>query len=196
MPVYKIAMIGDGGVGKTALRERYLGKDFTPEYLLTIGADFSMCDDHVNGTPIRYQVWDLAGQKRFDCVREAYYRGCIGALLVYDISRSESFFNMPKWINELWSKNGFGRVPIIVVSNKIDLRKTRDEFQNLISPQQGKEFTFQLNKITEPDGFNCHFIETSAKTGVNVSQAFALLGMNIMRFLKTRRVRSPSILIH
>ena len=189
-------MIGDGGVGKTAIRERYLGKNFTPEYLLTIGADFSMCEDEINGIPIRYQVWDMAGQKRFDCVRDAYYKGCIGALLVYDISRSDSFFNMPKWISELWSKNGFGRVPIIVVANKIDLREINEDFQTLISSQQGKEFTYQLNKITEPNGFNCYFIETSAKTGENVSQAFSLLGINIMRFLKTRQVDIPSILIH
>ncbi|MFX0087552.1 MAG: hypothetical protein ACFFAU_18015, partial [Candidatus Hodarchaeota archaeon] len=59
MTVLKIVLIGDGGVGKTAIRERYLGKGFKAQYLLTIGADFAMRDDNVSNTPIRYQIWDL-----------------------------------------------------------------------------------------------------------------------------------------
>jgi len=180
LPVYKIALIGDGGVGKTAIRERFLGKEFNAEYLLTIGADFAMCDDNINGNPIRYQIWDLAGQKRFDGVREAYYRGCIGALLVYDITRPESFYNMPKWINELWTKNGKGRVPIIVVANKTDLHGLVD---STIPPQEGWNFAAQLSRLTEPEGFSCHFIQTSAKIGTNITNAFSLLGVNIAKFM-------------
>jgi small GTP-binding protein len=185
MKVYKIALIGDGGVGKTAIRERYLGKGFNAKYLLTIGADFAMRDDSINGFPIRYQIWDLAGQQRFDGVREAYYNGCVGALLVYDISRPDSFFNMPKWINELWTSNGRGRVPIVVVANKIDLREI---INDTISPKRGWAFTENLSSLTEPGGFMCHFIETSAKTGVNVTKAFLLLGQNIMKFIKTHQI--------
>ncbi len=190
MAVYKIALIGDGGVGKTSIRERYLGKEFNAQYLLTIGADFSMCDTEINGFPIRYQVWDLAGQKRFEVVREAYYKGCIGALLVYDVTRPESFYNMHLWINELWTKNGFGRVPIVVLANKIDLYELVD---TAISPQKGRTFTDKLSLLTESDGFMCHFIETSAKTGENITQAFSLLGENVMKFMKTRQF-TPYIL--
>lgn len=185
MTVYKIALIGDGGVGKTAIRERYLGRGFNAQYLLTIGADFAMCDDNINGHPIRYQVWDLAGQKRFDFVREAYYKGCIGALLVYDITRPDSFYNMPKWINELWTWNGFGRVPIVVVANKIDLLKLED---NPVLVKHGWTFTHKLSNLTEPDGFKCHFIQTSAKTGENINQAFSLLGQNILLFRNNHRI--------
>ena len=185
MTVYKIALIGEGGVGKTAIRERYIGNGFKAEYLLTVGADFAMHDDSINGFPVRYQIWDLAGQQRFDGVREAYYNGCVGALLVYDISRPDSFFNMPKWINELWTNNGRGRVPIVVVANKIDLR---DALDNNISPSQGWSFIKNLSNFTEPDGFMCHFIETSAKTGVNVPQAFSLLGTNILKFIENHRM--------
>ncbi len=184
MKVFKIALIGDGGVGKTAIRERYLGNGFKAQYLLTVGADFAMHDDNINGFPVRYQIWDLAGQQRFDGVREAYYNGCIGALLVYDITRPESFFNMPKWINELWTNNGRGRVPIVVVANKIDLY---DILDNTVSPSQGLSFTENLSNLTEPDGFLCHFIETSAKTGENIPQAFSLLGTNIPKFIENHR---------
>ncbi|MHA2244195.1 MAG: Rab family GTPase [Candidatus Hodarchaeales archaeon] len=180
MAVYKIALIGDGGVGKTAIRERYLGNGFSAKYLLTVGADFTMHDDSING--IRYQIWDLAGQQRFDGVREAYYNGCVGALLVYDITRPDTFYNMPKWINELWSNNGRGRVPIVVIANKIDLR---DVLDNTISPSKGLSFTENLSNLTEPNGVMCHFIETSAKTGENIPKAFTLLGSNILKFFET-----------
>ena len=189
--------MGDGGVGKTAIRERYLGKGFRAQYLLTIGADFAMRDDKINGDAIRYQIWDLAGQQRFDSVREVYFKGTVGALLVYDITRPDSYFNTPKWINELWTNNGRGRVPIVVVANKIDMRELTDE---TVSPEQGRIFTNRLSKLTQPEGFDCHYIETSAKTGVNIQSAFTLLGVNIMKFVSkqrktsrtTSRIRSPT----
>ncbi|MHA2243608.1 MAG: Rab family GTPase [Candidatus Hodarchaeales archaeon] len=187
MTVLKIVLIGDGGVGKTAIRERYLGRGFKAQYLLTIGADFAMRDDSINGEPIRYQIWDLAGQQRFDAVREVYYKGCVGALLVYDVTRPDSYFNTPKWINELWTNNGRGRVPIIVVANKIDMRELSDD---TISPEQGRVFTDRLTKLTIPEGFGCHYIETSAKTGVNVQAAFSQLGDSIMKFVNIQRKTS------
>ncbi len=180
-------LIGDGGVGKTALRERYLGKGFKAQYLLTIGADFAMRDDMIDGTSIRYQIWDLAGQQRFDAVREVYYKGCIGALLVYDVTRPDSYFNTPKWINELWTNNGRGRVPIVVVANKIDMRELSDD---TVSSEQGRIFTDRLTNLTKPEGFACNFIETSAKTGINVDKAFEKLGKNIMKFVEKQRKTS------
>jgi small GTP-binding protein len=180
-------LIGDGGVGKTALRERYLGKGFKAQYLLTIGADFAMRDDLIDGKSIRYQIWDLAGQQRFDAVREVYYKGCIGALLVYDVTRPDSYFNTPKWINELWTNNGRGRVPIIVVANKIDMRELSDD---TVSSEQGRVFTDRLTNLTKPEGFACNFIETSAKTGINVDRAFEMLGINIMKFVEKQRKTS------
>lgn len=187
MTVLKIVICGDGGVGKTAIRERYLGKGFKSQYLLTIGADFAMRDDKIGTTPIRYQIWDLAGQQRFDAVREVYYKGCVGALLVYDVTRPDSYFNTPKWINELWGHNGRGRVPIVVVANKIDMRELSDD---TVSPEQGRVFTNRLTDLTKSEGFDCSYIETSAKTGVNIQSAFALLGTNVMKFVENQRKTS------
>jgi small GTP-binding protein len=186
--VYKIVLIGDGGVGKTSIRERYLGGGFKTEYLLTVGADFAMFDDNIRGKPIRYQIWDLAGQNRFDSVREVYYQGCIGGILVFDVSRPDSFFNLPKWINELWTNNGRGRVPLIVVGNKIDMRNIAD---STVSPQEGWSFSQNLSKLTQSKGFTCQYIETSAKTGDNIPQAFSLLGENVTSFIGMRKPSIP-----
>ena len=182
--VLKVVLIGDGGVGKTAIRERYLGKGFTSQYVLTIGADFATKDGIVNGTSVRYQIWDLAGQERFDGVREVYYRGAVGALLIYDVTRPDSYFSAPKWVNELWNNNGWNRVPIVVVANKIDLRQSCDE---TISSKHGRLLSEKLTKRTSQEGFACHYIETSAKTGEKIHDAFSLLGENIMKFAENRK---------
>lgn len=182
--VLKTVLIGDGGVGKTAIRERYLGKGFKAQYVLTIGADFATKDDVINSTPVRYQIWDLAGQKRFDGVRGVFYKGALGALLVYDVTRPDSYHNIPKWVKELWKNNGLGKVPIVVVGNKIDLRQSYDKAINI---EEGKSLTEKLTKMTSDIGFACHYIETSAKTGINISNAFSLLGQNIMQFAAQRK---------
>jgi small GTP-binding protein len=183
--VLKVLLIGDGGVGKTAIRERYLGKGFEAQYMLTIGADFAKKDDFVYGTPVRYQIWDLAGQERFDGVREVYYKGALGALLVFDVTRPDSFFNIPKWVKELWTNNGRSKVPIVIVANKIDMRESENE---TISSEQGRLMAEKLTKITSREGFACFYIETSAKTGVKINDAFSLLGENIMKYVEKRNM--------
>ncbi|MFX1284856.1 MAG: Rab family GTPase [Promethearchaeota archaeon] len=187
MIVLKVVLIGDGGVGKTAIRERYLGKGFDSQYVLTIGADFATKDDVIYGTPIRYQIWDLAGQERFDGVRGVYYRGALGALLVFDVTRPDSYFNVPKWVKELWANNGRDKLPIVIVANKIDMRGSKTE---TISAEQGRLFSEKLTKMTSREGFACHYIETSAKTGVKINDAFSLLGETIMKYAEKRNMIS------
>lgn len=178
-------LIGDGGVGKTAIRENYLGHNFKSQYVMTIGADFAMQDDILHGQKLRYQIWDLAGQDRFDGVRNVYYRAAKGALLIFDVTRPDSYFNIPKWVKELWGYNGQGKIPIVLVANKIDLR---DEEAETISPDQGRLMAEKLTKLTSPEGFACHYIETSAKTGMKVQDAFSLLSENIMNLAEKRGV--------
>ena len=95
----KIVLCGDGAVGKTALRERFLGKGFSASYLQTIGADFATTDKQLNIfvdgqsqiKTARFQIWDLAGQPRFKVVSDLYYRGAVGALCFFDITNKNSY---------------------------------------------------------------------------------------------------------
>ena len=108
----KIVLAGDGAVGKTALRERYLGKGFSSNYMMTIGADFALKEATIREKSIKFQIWDLAGQPRFNSVRELYYRGSHGAMLVFDLTRRESFTNLYLWIDELLKNSGKSFIPI------------------------------------------------------------------------------------
>ena len=124
----KIVLAGDGAVGKTTLRRRYLGEGFQASYLMTIGADFAVKTVDVRDRTIKFQLWDLAGQPRFQVVREMYYRGALGGLLVFDVTRWDSFKNLPHWLEELWRSNGRGAVPVVLVGNKTDLRMDGPDF--------------------------------------------------------------------
>ncbi|NHJ02799.1 MAG: GTP-binding protein [Candidatus Heimdallarchaeota archaeon] len=180
----KIILIGDGAVGKTSIRRRYLGEGFKDDYQMTIGADLAAKAAptiYAGGKQIKYLIWDLAGQPRFNHVRKAYYMSAVGALVVFDITRPESFQNIVTWMNELWRHNGRGPVPLVVLGNKTDLCE-----QGLTCVPEEKAFTFirRLSDLSHKyKGFKIHFLPTSAKTGLNIDKAFELLGEAIMDFL-------------
>lgn len=173
--VMKLVLCGDGSVGKTALRHRYLGFGFKSQYMMTIGAEFSIKDiiwtsGPMKGSSTKAQIWDLAGQQRFANVRPLYYIGSHGALLVYDVTMGNSFENLISWLREI--KTHVGIVPIAIIGNKIDLRDYAD---NPISTKMGREFATMVKEEFLNNNFEVPFVETSAKTGENVETAFQSL---------------------
>ncbi len=177
--IFKIVLLGDGAVGKTALRTRYLGEGFKKSYSMTIGADFAVKRVNLDGTEIVAQIWDLAGQIRFQSVREVYYQGATGALLVFDITRTETFENIPNWITELLENNKNRVVPMVLIGNKSDLRD-----ENSITKEAGEEYAKSLSSWSN---FEIPYVETSAKEGSNVEEAFHTLLRNIEQFLASEK---------
>jgi len=102
--LFKIVLIGDSAVGKSNLLARFARNEFYPSSKSTIGVEFQTQKMDINRKEIKAQIWDTAGQERFRAVTSAYYRGAVGALLVYDISRRQTFDSIGKWLNELHSK--------------------------------------------------------------------------------------------
>ncbi|MDH5402898.1 MAG: GTP-binding protein [Candidatus Heimdallarchaeota archaeon] len=160
--VLKVVLMGDGGVGKTSLRRRYLGQGFKGSYNMTIGADFSIKRIGKNAI----QIWDLAGQPGFNQIRKSYYYGAQGGILVFDISKRESFRNIRVWINEFISNGKIG--PLILVGNKNDLRDSMNS-ADVVSHQEGVEISKKLSLELK-----CPVIyeESSAKNGFNVEKIF------------------------
>ncbi|MHA1911612.1 MAG: GTP-binding protein [Candidatus Kariarchaeaceae archaeon] len=176
--IFKICLLGEGAVGKTALRQRYLGEGFKQSYAMTIGADFAVKRVTIDNQEFISQIWDLAGQVRFSSVREVYYRGAAGALLVFDISRPDTFEKIPNWIKELLDNNKGRIVPMVLIGNKSDLRETTP---NHVTRERGMTYAEQLSKWSE---FEIPYIETSAKTGDMVEDAFSVLLRNINDYLE------------
>ncbi|OLS27883.1 MAG: GTPase KRas precursor [Candidatus Heimdallarchaeota archaeon LC_3] len=180
----KIVLAGDGGVGKTALRERYLGRGFQSKYMMTIGADFALKETTIDGKSIKFQIWDLAGQQRFNAVRSVYYLGCLGGLLLFDVTRKESFEACAAWVKEIWTNNGKGTIPLVLLGNKSDLR---DAHPDSISPEVAQRYADKLSEQAKQYGFGIHYMDTSAKTGLNVGEAFEELGKVYFQYLEKQR---------
>ena len=176
---WKIVLIGEGAVGKTTLRRRFFGENFTGEYLQTIGADFAIKEDTIgSNNKVKFIIWDLAGQPRFKNVRKIFYTGAQGALFVCDLSNQHSFNNITHWIDELWNNNNIGPIPFIVVGNKVDLR---EEGVLTISDELINNFSVKTSQETlKRYGFGVKSIITSAKTGYNVNKAFRSLAIQLI----------------
>lgn len=177
----KIVLIGEGGVGKTSIAKRYLKKGYTKKYLRTVGADFYSQKRTYNietgDTTIQWLIWDLGGQPTFNEVRGMYYKGSKAALLVYDISRPETYYNLPDWINEFW-KNAGGSYPIALVANKVDLRDTE---KDATTRAMGEKYARTLSEYT---GYRVPYIETSAKEDRNIDEVFQHLARLIVAWAK------------
>lgn len=166
--IYKLTILGEGAVGKTSLRRKYLGNSFESNHIMTLGADFSTKDLKIDtGEIIRMQIWDIAGQDLFQSIRTRFLGGTSAAIAVFDITRSNTFFELNSWLNDLWSVNHNKKIPILIVGNKIDLVAHRDVNTELIMDFIETLKTEHSDKIDFIE-----YLETSAKTGENVKMGF------------------------
>jgi small GTP-binding protein len=188
---YKLVLIGDGAVGKTSIRERYLGKGFKRSQLATIGVDFAQKYTTRNGVNVRHIIWDLAGQPSYASVRRHYYQGSSAIILVYSVVERESFDNASKWLVEAhkhlrepeWS--GWSSLPTAIIGNKIDLRES-GEFEDIVSKEEGKEFAeYFAEQLNAPVLYK----ETSALTGENINETFSELTGLMFKADETRPPR-------
>jgi small GTP-binding protein len=139
--LYKLVLVGDSGVGKTNLMTRFVKEEFLVESKTTIGVEFSNKVVALDGRQIKVQVWDTAGQERYRSIVSSYYRGAVGSMLVYDISRASSFESIEKWLKEI--KNyGDEHMVTMLVGNKSDLKHVRS-----IRTENAEEYAKSRNMI-------------------------------------------------
>ncbi|CAN6333567.1 unnamed protein product [Urochloa humidicola] len=155
--LFKMVLIGDSGVGKSNILSRFTRNHFSLDSKSTIGVEFATKSLQMEGKTIKAQIWDTAGQERYRAITSAYYRGAVGALLVYDITKRQSFDNVHRWLREL-RDHADSSIVIMMVGNKSDLTHLR-----AVSEDEGKA-------LAEKEGL--FFLETSAMEAVNVEEAF------------------------
>ncbi|KAL3876383.1 hypothetical protein ACJMK2_034236 [Sinanodonta woodiana] len=170
----KVMLIGDSGSGKTCLLVRFKdGAFLSGSFISTVGIDFRNKVVDVDGTKVKLQIWDTAGQERFRSITKAYYRDANALLLLYDVTNKTSFDNIRAWLAEI---NEYAQedVVIMLLGNKADMAAER-----VIRREEGEKLA---------KDHNVAFMETSAKTGMNVDLAF----MAVARDLKMKKTRKPS----
>ncbi|KAH0470794.1 hypothetical protein IEQ34_000517 [Dendrobium chrysotoxum] len=155
--LFKIVLIGDSGVGKSNILSRFTRNEFCLESKSTIGVEFATRTLQIDGKTIKAQIWDTAGQERYRAITSAYYRGAVGALLVYDITKRQTFNNLHRWLREL-RDHADSNIVIMMAGNKADLNHLR-----AISEDDAR-------LLAEKEGLS--FLETSALEAFNVERAF------------------------
>ena len=120
----KLIILGDSGVGKTNIIQRYISDTFNTETRATVGVEFFVKNYRVNNDIIKLEIWDTAGQERYKSITSAYYKGSRGALIVYDITRTITFEDIEKWKNEINEKVK-GSLKLMLIGNKCDLKDER-----------------------------------------------------------------------
>jgi len=166
-----VVLIGDSGVGKSNLLSRFTRNEFNLDSKSTIGVEFATRSIQVDAKTIKAQIWDTAGQERYRAITSAYYRGAVGALLVYDISKHQTYENVTRWLKEL-RDHADSNIVIMLVGNKSDLRHLR-----AVPTEEAKQFASENN---------LSFIETSALDASNVELAFQNILTEIYRIVSSK----------
>jgi len=168
----KMIILGDSGVGKTCLMNKFVNDKFSKQYKATIGADFLTKEVLIDDKLVTMQIWDTAGQERFQSLGVAFYRGADCCILVYDVNDQKSFESLDLWMDEFIAQaapRNPKEFPFIVLGNKSDLAKTNRQVA------EAKARSWCKNKNDIP------FYETSAKDNINVEQAFQNVARNALK---------------
>ncbi|KAL7593114.1 ras-related protein RABA1f [Lactuca sativa] len=181
--LYKVVLIGDSGVGKSNLLSRFSKNEFSLDSKSTIGVEFATRSIRVEDKTIKGQIWDTAGQERYRAITSAYYRGTVGALIVYDITRKVTFDNIERWLKEL-REHTDQNIVIMLVGNKADLGHLR-----AVTTDEAKAFSERENVF---------FMETSALESLNVEKAFTEVLTQIYRVMSRKALgiaNEPSVVL-
>ena len=173
--LFKVVLIGDSGVGKSNLLSRFTRNEFNLESKSTIGVEFATKSIVAEGKTIKAQIWDTAGQERYRAITSAYYRGAVGALLVYDVTKHGTFENADRWLKEL-RDHADANIVIMLVGNKSDLKHLR-----AVSTEEGLAFS---------EKHNLAFIETSALEATGVDTAFQRMLTEIYQLMSRKTMQA------
>jgi len=175
--LFKVVLIGDSGVGKSNLLSRFTRNEFNLDSKSTIGVEFATRTLSIDEKTIKAQIWDTAGQERYRAITSAYYRGAVGALLVYDIAKHSTYASVPRWLKEL-RDHADANIIIMLVGNKSDLKHLR-----AVPTDEAKAFAAE-NDLS--------FVETSALDASNVESAFQTILADIYRIVSSKSLEQSS----
>jgi Ras-related protein Rab-2A len=166
----KFIIVGDVSVGKTCILKRFETDEFSFTNPPTMGVEFVRKQINIDNQQIMVQIWDTSGEERMFSLASQYYKSSCGVLLVFDVTRKETFDHLRLWVQKI-NDNANQRCRRILVGNKVDL-----EFQRVIRKDEAEAFARANNMV---------YVETSAKTAKNVYEAFNNLALSVFNDIKT-----------
>lgn len=173
--IFKILAVGNQSVGKTSITIRFATDKFSDDYKVTLGMNLSTKNVRINDKLIQMAVWDTAGQSSFEPLLPMYYRGALGAIIVYDITNRKSFEGVRRWFRDI--KRFAEEIPVIIIGNKSDLLD-----QRMITYEEGKKLA---DEMQENWSYEVYFKESSAKEAIEVNESFLILATSILNTVIT-----------
>jgi small GTP-binding protein len=173
---FKFIVIGNSGVGKTAILKRLIDDVFVPEGQSTIGVEFLASVLEIDGQSIKLQIWDTAGQERFRSIAKAYFRSAMGVILTFDLTERKSFDDLNRWLTDIHQLCDPNAVTTLI-GNKLDLPN------RAITTSEAEAFA-QLHQLT--------YFETSALGGDNIREAFHRTAAAILRKSPAAQAPAPT----
>ena len=154
--VLKLLLLGDSSVGKTSILNKYISNKFDESSISTVGVDYMDKIIDYNKFKIKLQIWDTSGEEKFRTITKNFYRNADGLLVVFDLTKKESYDHIKSWIDE--AKENNDKLKTILIGNKLDLKDER-----IVAIDVAKQFA---------EKNNLKYIETSAKDGTNINESF------------------------
>ncbi|KAJ3432640.1 ras-related protein rab-2-a [Anaeramoeba flamelloides] len=171
--LFKFILIGDSGVGKSCILNRFTNHGFESVYDATIGVEFNARAIEISEKTIKLQIWDTAGQETFRSITRSYFRGSMGALLIYDITQRETFNHLNSWLEDILEHSS-PDIEIMVIGNKNDLTELRQ-----VEFEEGEKFAKEKGLT---------FLETSAKDNINIEESFTKIAENIFNQVESGEI--------
>jgi len=175
MPTFKLILVGDGGTGKTTFVKRHLTGEFEKKYVATLGVEVHPLVFHTNRGPIRFNVWDTAGQEKFGGLRDGYYIQGQAAIVMFDVTSRMTYKNVPNWHRDL--VRVCENIPIVLCGNKVDIKDRK------VKP---KQITFHRKK-------NLQYYDISAKSNYNFEKPFLWLARKLVGDPNLVFVEAPAL---
>lgn len=173
---FKVVLLGDSAVGKSSIVVRFIEGEFTEHTAATVGAAYLTETVNIGDVAVKLEIWDTAGQERYRSLTPLYYKGALGAIVVFDLTNKDSLATARSWVSELLS-NGESGMIIALAGNKAD---RKEDIQ--IMDKDIEEFLSNNPEVS-------FYLETSAKTGFNVRGLFEKLAAE---YLEMRKIRQSS----
>jgi len=177
IPSAKLVLVGDGATGKTTFVKRHITGEFERRYIPTLGVEVHQLVFFTNRGPIRFNVWDTAGQEKFGGLRDGYYVQGQAAIIMFDVTSRTTYKNVPNWHRDL--TRICENIPIVLCGNKVDIRKE----DRKVKP---KQITFHRKK-------NLQYYDISAKSNYNFEKPFVYLARKLFADPNLTLVAEPAL---
>lgn len=199
IPTFKCVLVGDGGTGKTTFVKRHMTGEFEKKYVATLGVEVHPLIFHTNRGPIRFNVWDTAGQEKFGGLRDGYYIQGQCAVIMFDVTSRVTYKNVPNWHRDL--VRVCENIPIVLCGNKVDIKDRKVKAKSIVFHRKKnlqvrirKRIGFLVRGFLTIVFFLHQYYDISAKSNYNFEKPFLWLARKLVGDPNLEFVAMPALL--